>query len=112
VEGCQRLASSPAQVLACARRWLKILLPQCAAKPNLRSEVSVCGLTPCLLGGLDSDSKGFEFPSLGADALGERIHLSLLVMADNGAPIFPAETKSVMRYQRKSNAKRVSWIFP
>jgi hypothetical protein len=69
----------------------------CAAKPNLGAEVSVCDLTPCLLGGLDSDSKGFEFPSLGADALGERFRLSLPVMADSGAPIYPSETKSVMR---------------
>jgi hypothetical protein len=50
-------------------------------------------------------SKGFEFPSLGADALGERIRLSLPVMADSGAPIYPSDTKSVMRYQRKSKAK-------
>lgn len=71
----------------------------CAAKPNMRSKVSVCDLTPCLLGGLDSGSKGFEFPSLGADALGERIRLSLPMMADSGAPIYPSETKSVMRYQ-------------
>jgi hypothetical protein len=54
---------------------------------------------------LDSGSKGFEFPSLGADALGERIRLSLPMMADSGAPIYPFETKSVMRYQRKSKAK-------
>jgi len=77
----------------------------CVAKPNLRAEVSVCDLTPCLLGGLNSDSKGFEFPSLGADALGERFRLSLPVMVDSGAPIYPSETKSVMRYQRKSKAK-------
>jgi hypothetical protein len=77
----------------------------CAAKPNVRSEVSVCDSNPCLFGGLDSGSKGFEFPSLGADALGERIRLSLPVMADSGAPIYPSETKSVMRYQRKSKAK-------
>jgi len=37
--------------------------------------------------------------------LGERIRLSLPVMADSGAPIYPSETKSVMRYQRKSKAK-------
>jgi len=77
----------------------------CAAKPNMRLEVSVCDLTPCLIGGLKSGSKGFEFPSLGADALGERIRLSLPVMTDSGAPIYPSETKSVMRYQRKSKAK-------
>jgi hypothetical protein len=29
----------------------------------------------------------------------------LPVMADSGAPIYPSETKSVMRYQRKSKAK-------
>jgi len=77
----------------------------CAAKPNMRLEGSVCGLTPGLRGGLESGPKGFEFPSLGADALGERIRLSLPVMADSGAPIYPSETKSVMRYQRKSKAK-------
>jgi hypothetical protein len=77
----------------------------CAAKPNMRLEGSVCGLTPVLLGGLESGPKGFEFPSLGAVALGERIRLSLPVMADSGAPIYPSETKSVMRYQRKSKAK-------
>jgi hypothetical protein len=56
-------------------------------------------------GGLGSDSKGFVGPSLGAAALGERIRLSLPVMADSGAPIYPSETQSVMRYQRKSKAK-------
>jgi hypothetical protein len=76
-----------------------------AAKPNLRSDVSVCVSTPCLLGGLGSNSKGFVGPSLGAAALGERICLSLPVMADSGAPIYPSETQLVMRYQRKSKAK-------
>jgi hypothetical protein len=53
----------------------------CAAKPNLRVEVSVCDLTPCLMGGMDSDSKGFEFPSLGTDALGE---VSFVSSGDGG----------------------------
>ena len=58
-----------------------------------------------MIGGLESGPKGFEFPSLGADALGERIRLSLPVMSESGAPIYPFESKSVLRYYWRSKAK-------
>jgi len=55
-------------------------------------------------GGPVLDSKRFVFPSLGAAALGERIRLSLLMMSESGAPIYPPESKSVLRHHRKSKA--------
>lgn len=43
--------------------------------------------------------------SLGVAALGERLHFSLLVMSESGAPIYSFESKLVMRYHWKSKAK-------
>jgi hypothetical protein len=50
-------------------------------------------------------SKGFEFSSLGAAAMGERIRFSLPMISEIGAPIYPSESKSVLKYHRKSKAK-------
>jgi hypothetical protein len=49
------------------------------------------------------DSKGFYegSSSLGAAALGERLCLSLLVMAESGAPMYPSESKSVFEISPK-----------
>jgi hypothetical protein len=55
-------------------------------------------------GGPVLDSKGFEFSSLGAAELGERIRLSLLVMSESGTPIYPSESESVLRHHQKSKA--------
>jgi len=44
--------------------------------------------------------------SLGAAVLGERLCLSLPIMAESGAPIYPSESKSVLRYHRKSKVGR------
>jgi hypothetical protein len=35
------------------------------------------------------------------EELGEQLHLSLPVMSDSGAPIYPSESKSGMRYSWK-----------
>jgi hypothetical protein len=40
--------------------------------------------------------------SLGADALGERMRYSLPVMSEFGAPIYPSESKSMLKYSRKN----------
>jgi hypothetical protein len=55
-------------------------------------------------GGPVFDSKVFEFSSLGAAALGERIRLSLPVMSKSGTPIYPSESESVLRNNQKSKA--------
>jgi hypothetical protein len=47
----------------------------------------------------------FGVSSLGAAALGERLRFSLSVMSESGAPIYPSESKSVMRYHRRLKAK-------
>jgi hypothetical protein len=47
----------------------------------------------------------FRVSSLGATALGERLCLSLPIMSKSGAPIYSFESKSVMRYHQRSNAK-------
>jgi len=44
-------------------------------------------------GGSILDSKGFEFSSLGAAALGERIRFTLLVMLESGAPHLPVRVQ-------------------
>jgi hypothetical protein len=41
----------------------------------------------------------------GAAALGERVRFFLSVMSESGAPIYPSESKSVLRYHRRSKAK-------
>jgi hypothetical protein len=43
----------------------------------------------------------FPGVSSGAKELGERLRLSLPLMSESGAPIYPSESKSVMRYSRK-----------
>jgi hypothetical protein len=55
-------------------------------------------------GGPVLDSKGFEFSSLGAVVLGERIRLSIPVIWESGAPIYLSESKLVLRHHRKSKA--------
>jgi len=47
----------------------------------------------------------FSVSSLGATALGDRLCFSLSVMSESGAPIYPLESKSVLRYHRRSKAK-------
>jgi hypothetical protein len=46
---------------------------------------------------------GSAFPSVssGAVELGERLRLSLPMMSESGAPIYPSKSKSTMRYSRK-----------
>jgi hypothetical protein len=62
-------------------------------------------------GGSILDSKGFEFSSLGAAALGERIRFSLSVMLESGAPIYMSESKLVMRYHRRSKKNYLDGCF-
>jgi hypothetical protein len=57
-------------------------------------------LTPKSVVGSD-----FGISSLGANALGESLRFSLLVMSESGAPIYPSKSKSVMRYHQRSKAK-------
>jgi hypothetical protein len=52
--------------------------------------------------GLDS----FGVSSFGAAVLGERLCFSLLVMSECGAPIYSSESKSVLRYHRRSKVGR------
>lgn len=40
--------------------------------------------------------------SLGVDALGERLRYSLPVMSESGVPIYPSESKSMLKYSRKN----------
>jgi len=47
----------------------------------------------------------FGVSSLVATMLGEMILFSLPIMSESGAPIYPFESKSVMRYHRRSKAK-------
>jgi hypothetical protein len=47
----------------------------------------------------------FGVSSLVATVLGEMILFSLPIMSESGAPIYPFESKSVMRYHRRSKAK-------
>lgn len=42
-----------------------------------------------------------------AAALGERLRFSLPVMADSGAPIYPSESKSVLKYSRKNKVGKM-----
>jgi hypothetical protein len=44
----------------------------------------------------------FGATSSGVAALGERLRFSLSVMSESGAPIYPLESKSVLRYYRRS----------
>lgn len=48
----------------------------------------------------------FSTTSLGATALGERLRFSLPVMSESGAPNYPSEFKSVLRYYRRSKVGR------
>lgn len=45
--------------------------------------------------------------SLGADALGERLCYALPVMSESGAPIYPAESKSVLKFSRKNKVGKL-----
>jgi hypothetical protein len=46
----------------------------------------------------------FGVSALGAAVLVERLHFSLPVMLECGAPIYPPESKSVLRYHRRLKA--------
>jgi tetrahydromethanopterin S-methyltransferase subunit C len=41
-------------------------------------------------------------------ALGERLHFSLLVMSECGSPIYPLESKSVLRYHQRSKVGKIA----
>jgi hypothetical protein len=45
--------------------------------------------------------------SLGADALGERLRYSLPMMSESGSPIYPSESKSVLKYSRKNKVGKL-----
>jgi hypothetical protein len=45
--------------------------------------------------------------SSGADALGERLCYSLPVMSESGTPIYPSESKSVLKYSRKKQVWQI-----
>jgi hypothetical protein len=47
----------------------------------------------------------FRVSSLGATALGDRLRFSLSIMSESGAPIYSSESKSVLRYHRRSKEK-------
>jgi hypothetical protein len=54
--------------------------------------------------GLDS----FGASSLRAATLGERLCFSLLEMSECGAPIYPSESKLVLRYHQRSKVGRIA----
>jgi hypothetical protein len=45
--------------------------------------------------------------SSGADALGERLCYSLPVMSESGTPIYPSESKSVLKFSRKNKVGKL-----
>jgi hypothetical protein len=61
--------------------------------PKLAPSLALVGFGPAFLDILSDCSSG-------ANVLGERLHYSLPVMSESGAPIYPSESKSVLRYSR------------
>lgn len=51
-------------------------------------------------------SDSFSVSSLGAAVLGERLRFSLPIMSECGAPIYLSESRSVLRYHRRSKVGR------
>jgi hypothetical protein len=87
------MASSRLLELGAVRKSAKAGQHDQFALLKLAPSLALVGFGPAFLDILSDCSSG-------ADALGERLHYSLPVMSESGAPIYPSQSKSVLRYSR------------
>jgi hypothetical protein len=113
--GSRPVSSTPESASAFLGRSLSAISSPCSAFSGSPLAIASPSEVNVPFGCLNLDSKGFspalEFSevgsnskvsSLGATALGEH---SLPIMSESGAPIYPTESKLILRYHRRLKAK-------